>query len=251
MLFIVTPTYNVEDTIEITARSVFGQSDSNFTWVVIDDCSTDSTLDRLRGVYEKFFCGTQKLPNFHLMKTAAHGCSLKSIKQAIYNWVLDDQDIVCILDGDDWLYGNCVETIKKTYEETGCWMTHGSYRVHPHGNLGEFSFQYPNRVLENGDFRKYQWGASHMRTFKYGLWRRIDQNDFLDKNGNVYTMTGDLAMTFPMLEMAREHVSFISKPIYVYNSTNPLNDHKIDNRRQIEIEKEIRSKPKYERLMSL
>jgi hypothetical protein len=41
-------------------------------------------------------------------------------------------------------------------------------------------------------------------------------------------MAGDLAFMWPMLEMSGlDHFRFIEDVLYVYNETNPLNEHKV------------------------
>ena len=61
-------------------------------------------------------------------------------------------------------------------------------------------------------------------------------------------MAWDLAFMFPMLEMAGHKSSYIKDIMYVYNVSNPLNDHKVDNALQINLEKEIRGKKPYARI---
>jgi len=53
---------------------------------------------------------------------------------------------------------------------------------------------------------------------------------------------------FPMLEMAGHRSHHIADILYVYNMSNPLNDHKMDNIYQVSLEKEIRNKKKYSKV---
>ena len=46
------------------------------------------------------------------------------------------------------------------------------------------------------------WMASHLRTFRHDLWLKIEDSDLRDNDGNYYPTTWDLAIMFPMLEMA-------------------------------------------------
>ena len=68
------------------------------------------------------------------------------------------------------------------------------------------------------------------------------------KKGDFYDVTYDQAIMLPLLEMAGEHVKFISSVLHVYNKENPLNVDKIKTTKQAQTAKEIRSKPKYPRL---
>jgi len=64
-------------------------------------------------------------------------------------------------------------------------------------------------------------------------------------------MTGDMAMLFPMIEMASERHAFIHEVNYVYNIDNNLNDNKVNPQLQRDIDAYIRSLPPYSRLDTL
>ena len=55
-------------------------------------------------------------------------------------------------------------------------------------------------------------------------------------------MASDLAIMFPMLEMAGNRQEFIGNILYCYNDSNPISDHKIRRKEQILSAKEIRQK---------
>ena len=50
VISVIVPTYNTALLIERTLRSVLAQSCQDFEILVVDDCSTDDTLDIVRGV---------------------------------------------------------------------------------------------------------------------------------------------------------------------------------------------------------
>ena len=77
---------------------------------------------------------------------------------------------------------------------------------------------------------------------------KINIEDMLDDDGEFYKMTCDLAIMFPMLEMAGENSKYIKDILYVYNNSNPLNDHKINNQYQLKLEQEIRNGRKYNKI---
>ena len=77
----------------------------------------------------------------------------------------------------------------------------------------------------------------------------LEGNDLSDEDDNFYEMTWDQALMFPMMEMARERVRFVSDILYIYNDDNPINDHKVDRQKQIDTGERIRSRhAKKERL---
>ena len=87
--------------------------------------------------------------------------------------------------------------------------------------------------------------TSHLKTFKYHLFKKINRTDLLDNNGKHFTMAGDLALMLPMLEMAAFKSKFISDILYVYNRSNPINEDKVKHSLQLKIEKYIRAKNRY------
>jgi glycosyltransferase involved in cell wall biosynthesis len=159
------------------------------------------------------------------------------------------EDIVVLLDGDDWFeHADVLDRVMREYDQ-GAWMTYGQYRIHDpqsplHGRKG---------VCKHfvGDVRKEDFAISHLRTFRAALYKRINPADFFDKEGRFYTVTGDMAFMFPMYEMARDRAHFIPDVLYVYNRETPFNDFKQCRDQQLAVEKEIRAKPPYDRLTDL
>lgn len=50
MVSIITPMYNSELYIKDTVKSVLDQTYSNWEWIIVDDCSTDNSLDIIKSV---------------------------------------------------------------------------------------------------------------------------------------------------------------------------------------------------------
>tara|TARA_Y100000310_G_scaffold235174_1_gene238190 strand:+ start:769 stop:3273 length:2505 start_codon:yes stop_codon:yes gene_type:complete len=239
---IIIPFYNVEKWISTCIRSVKSQDYKDFMCVLVDDMSTDNSLSIIREEIKGD-------PRFKLIVNEQKKYALQNIYEGIQHTNPNDEDVIVTLDGDDWLASNSVLSIlNDEYEEHGCWITYGNYIEYPSWTHGKFSTNIPQKVIEENSFREHQWMSSHLRSFKYKIWRNIKKEDLLDSTGSFYRMSWDMAFMFPMLEMAGEKQKFISKTLYVYNRDNPLNDDKIDNRLQIQTENHIRSKDKYQKI---
>ena len=236
---IIIPLYNVEKYIKLCIRSVKAQTYDNFQCIILDDMSTDDSAAVIR----------REIGNddrFKLIVNTEKAYALKNIYDGINISNPSAEDIILTLDGDDWLASRDVlEKVNNVYKQSGCWLTYGSYAEYPSNRRGKFARQIPLSVINSNSFRNHEWCSSHMRTFKYHLWRQIKKEDLLDSEGKFYSMTWDLAFMFPMLEMAGHRSQYIQDILYVYNVANPLNDHKIDNSYQIKLEREIRQKEKY------
>lgn len=242
-VIIISAMYNVLPWVETTCMSIIKQhipTGMDYQWVVVDDCSTDGTFERL-----KELVGDNRRVTI-LRNTERMG--------ALYNWCqaidisdCEKDDIIIQLDGDDWLSGrNVLATVVAAYEDD-VWMTHGSYVEYPSMANGTFNIEYDDVVKSLGLYRTTGWAYSHLRSFKYGLFKHIDRQDFL-VNSEYPKMTGDLFLYFPMLEMAAERVKFIDSKLYVYNLDTPLNDHKVDHNLQLSLERECRTMQPYKRL---
>ena len=86
-----------------------------------------------------------------------------------------------------------------------------------------------------------------MRTWKAFLWRKIKEEDLKDENGEYWSVAGDLAFMYPMLEMSGyKHYKFLETINYVYNAENPLNDHKVNSQSVFSVCNKIRKKEKYD-----
>lgn len=239
---VIIPFYNAEKWLSRCLRTVKAQDYDNYRVVIVNDCSTDNS----KSVIEREIEGFGKFE--HIVMTE-NGGALNSTFTAIEHINPDDEDVILVLDGDDWFAKkNVLSTLNNVYTNNDCLMTYGSYIEYPSGQRGKFSKQLPELVIKNKAFRKHQWMTSHLRTFKYKLWKNVRREDILGSNEKIYAMAGDLPVMFPMLEMAEERSFFIEDILYVYNRVNPLNEDKVNHDLQLAIEYEVRNKPIYPRL---
>jgi hypothetical protein len=118
-----------------------------------------------------------------LVKNTDKKYALQNIAEAIASSGAQDDDVIILLDGDDWFASSLtLEHLNSHYKDKKCWMTYGSYIMHPHGIVGPEPSEYPKKVIENNDYRSDQWRASHLRTFRRHLWDQIDHKDLQDAN---------------------------------------------------------------------
>jgi glycosyltransferase involved in cell wall biosynthesis len=236
---VVVPFYNVEQWIKTCLSSAKKQTYKNFTCIVIDDISTDNSSL----VVEKFIKDDDR---FIFVKNTEKKYALRNIYDAILSANPSDEDIIVTLDGDDWFASEDVLNILNSYyNDENCYMTYGSYKEFPTNLIGRYAKQIPSNIINTNDYRNHEWCSSHLRSFKYKIWKRIDKQDLVDSSGQFYRMTWDLAIMFPMLEMCGNKAKYVKEILYIYNLNNPINDHKVDNTLQIKLEMEIRRKNKY------
>tara|TARA_R110000751_G_scaffold14408_1_gene46674 strand:- start:1919 stop:2668 length:750 start_codon:yes stop_codon:yes gene_type:complete len=242
---IIIPFYNAEKWISRCLKTVRAQDYENYRVAIVNDCSTDNSVSAI----EKEIKGNDK---FSLVTTEKNGGALNSTFTGIKHLQPAPEDVVLVLDGDDWFARKDVlKILDETYSNNDCLMTYGSYIEFPSNVRGKFSRQLPENVTKNKLFRTSPWMTSHIRTFKYKLWNSVKREDVLGSDGQIYKMAGDLPVMFPMLEMAEERSFFIKDILYVYNRTNPLNEDKVNHHLQLSIEDEVREKMIYPRLENI
>jgi len=235
----IVPAYNAENFIGTTLRSISWQEYDNYKVTIIDDLSTDNTYK---------IATKEKDPRFKTIKAKEKNYALKNIYLAIEDSDPKDDDVIIVLDGDDWLSSTDVlNHLNQIYSEEDIMLTYGSYEESATGKRGVEPSQYPEDVIKNNTFRKDQWRASHLRTFKYKLWKEIKKEDLLDEDGEYYKSAYDQAIMLPMLEMAGDKTRYIPEILHVYNNINPLHHSGEKERRQYETMLRIRKKSPYKR----
>jgi glycosyltransferase involved in cell wall biosynthesis len=155
----------------------------------------------------------------------------------------EEEDIIAIVDLDDWLSKRAFGKVAKTYEKhPDCLMTYGSYIKVSKGAKTKRSREYK----DGSNVRKAYWQASHLKTFKYKLYRHVPDEYFRDKRGGYIPVASDVALTIPLLELAGlDRARFIGKPIYYWRDKTP---YRTNRKKQIRWEKYIRSKKPLERI---
>ena len=150
--------------------------------------------------------------------------------------------MIGLLDGDDWLAHNKVLShVAKVYKKEDVWLTYGQYQLWPENRIGHCK-PYAAHVIKDNSFRHVQGQLpSHFRTFYAWLFQAIKLED-LQYQGEFFPVTWDMAMMFPMIEMAGEHHKCIPEVLYIYNIDNPLNDFKMHTDLQAKLDRHIRAK---------
>jgi len=174
--------------------------------------------------------------------------ALENRWRAIDGLALEPTDVIVAIDGDDWLaHPRALETVAKMYEDPECWLTYGQYVV-ADGRPGHCS---PYRTE---DYRREEWRAGHLMTFRAGLFKRLDDGDLRRPDGTWRKLAGDQAMMLPMLEMCgNARAKFCPEVLCVYNFANAF-EHTADAeglREERDAALEIRSFRPRERLVSL
>ena len=233
-MVILTTTYNCENFVEKSLVSIMTQRFGDFKCYITDDLSTDNTVE----IIKKTISGDDR---FVLIENKTKMYQPGNYNQVIRGLNIPDNEICVEIDGDDWLpNSNVLSFIDDVYKDENVWMTSGSFKYHD-GRPG-----FANSPKNFTNIRKQTFTLSHMRTWKSWLWKKIKEEDLKDDGGNYWSVAGDLSFMFPMLEMSGEkHFRYIPDVLYIYNESNPLNDHKVNMGKVTSTVNIIRNKVSY------
>ncbi len=238
---VVVPSFNNDAYFERNLDSIFSQEYKNYRVIYVEDASTDNTYSNVKEFIERH----EMQDRFTLIHNEINRKALYNLYTAVHSCKNDE--IVVLLDGDDWFANPYVlRDLNHYYENEDVWMTYGQYMRYPDSQMGMCA-PVTKEFLRKGEMRANKWQYSHLRTFYAGLFKRIQLRDLIDGN-NFFSSAWDLALMFPMMEMAREHVYFTPDVFYVYNYETPLTDAKIRLEQQEAIERKVRSMPVYQTL---
>lgn len=246
MFRIVIVGWKAEPYIERCLNSVLMQTIQDWTACVV----LDPTEDRTTELAESFVTTN---PRFNVISNSTRMYAIPNIIQSINEQRPSDDDIIVTLDGDDWFSGsNTLEIVKRYYDRNPeLLVTHGSWIPYPNPRANTNNGPYTADDWSKG-IRQVPWKASHLRTFKYKVWKHIKDEDLRGIDGEYFKVAWDLAIIFPMMEMAgQQRVQYISERIYTYNYETPYGDGKLRLREQEDTAHYISSKKPYDFIESL
>ena len=241
---IITAMYNFAPWIEENIKLLVRQKDPDFRCILVDDMSTDATVENARRAI-----GNDD--RFRLVVNQQRKFKARNVSDAIAMTGAEDDDVIVMIDGDDKLADEYVlSKLRDLYGNPDCWMTYGSC-LNARGQRTDVSCPYAEHVIRKNSYRTNKWLASHLKTFRYGLWKRIRPDAFVisrdeysaalrralltgkfrswykwrqipledlhDSTGRFIRRVDDKAFTFPMLEMAGPRAIFVEQILYVYN----------------------------------
>jgi glycosyltransferase involved in cell wall biosynthesis len=208
------PSYNNSDWIDYNIASVLNQTYTNWEVIYIDDNSSDDTLKKVTEL-------VGNNPKYTII-------SNKENKSGVCNFfgqfpLINDDDIVVHLDGDDWLIDEFVlENLNNLYNKTDCWMSYGGLVAWDGSNY----FQpFPLNTHHSDFVHKYKlyrhdvWRASHLQTYRGFLFKSIDLNVVKDlKNKQYYWHAADLAWQYAYMEISgKDKIQVVDFHTHVYN----------------------------------
>ena len=230
--------YNNEQNIHNNLISIIYQNNKNWNIIYTNDFSKDKT-DKLFNEIVKDYNITGKVKYIlnNTNKKQSY-CKFNSYKYC------KDDDIVIILDGDDWLSRNDVlSLLTNSYLKENCLALYTGYKIFIDNKIDKLvnGSDYPIEIKKSGEYRKYpSWKFTHIKTGYSNLFKNIPIN-YLKYENKWLDRCTDLAEYYSICEMAKEKVFHLNEICCIYNKNNSLlyqnsyyNDQSTNLRKNIE-----------------
>lgn len=216
----VVPCYNAQKTIKRMLMSVFCQTYDNWLILIRDDMSTDSTIGVIKNTcdeagvlwhgYEGDGTFATKFDKVIFWKNTEKFWEVKNVLSMINSDHVKEDDIICRLDGDDFLCDLCVlNDLNNAYNQSGAdcmWTAHRWADTHQ--NIS-------GPMPEDADPYKHPWVSSHLKTFRKSLITNVKDENFRGQDGEYIKRAGDQAIYLPVLHNAKKRL-FFPKVTYYY-----------------------------------
>lgn len=231
---VVSPVYNAENYISRHIVSVAAQNYDNYHHYIIDDLSTDRTVEVAMATIESL--PKRIRGRFTIVRNDRKKYAVGNQYETISS--LKGDPIVALLDGDDALVNDpeVFNFINKQYAG-GARFTYGSC----HSMVDKIDLiaqPYPKSVHQSKSYRKHMFNwvmpYTHLRTFEKSLFDEVDPSVFKDPStGNYWRAGGDNSTFYPLIERCEEsEIRAIQRVLVLYNDVNPLNDYKVNAEEQ-------------------
>ena len=216
--------------------------------IIVDDASNDGNAEYI----EQYIFACNQQHRVTLIKNKTRKRALANLYYALQ--LCQPDEIVFNYDGDDWLADDQVfNLINNIYQNPDVWITYGSFINWPTNQMG-YCKPFPQEYIDKQMFRKKWWMPGQLRTFYAWLFHQVQLKDLFFEGpyfqGQFFPANSDLAIYYPMMEMAGNHYQFIPEIIYIRNVATPINDFKANKDIQVLGSKLIREKPVYQLLES-
>jgi len=209
----VIPYFNCQEDITRTIYSMVSQSYDDWRAVLINDLSTDGTRD----VVHK---ACNSLPNhlrnkFTLVDNEEKHGEVRNTLRTVQT--IDDSDVVCRLDGGDWLTENdLLSILDSVYQDEKvevAWTAHRwSYTTR--------NISGPMNLSNGQTVYQHPWVSSHLKTFRCGSLKKVPVRNFKDDEDNFIMIACDQAVFLPMMHIAHSEgkkLQFVPIVGYHYN----------------------------------
>lgn len=209
---VIIPVYNVADTIEKCARSLFLQTKKEIEYIFINDCTPDNSVAILQALLTKGFPHLkEQVRIINLEKNSGQGTARRTGLELAHG------SYVAFCDSDDWVEYDCYE---KMYEVT----QHGTVDI----VICDWYDEFKHKTEIHHEKRlnpkpKEALRDSYKCYFKQYLWNKLIKKEILDNNRIQLEQGVNLwedELYLDQVFLKASSLSQVSIPLYHYNKSN-------------------------------
>jgi GR25 family glycosyltransferase involved in LPS biosynthesis len=210
--------YNNSLNIHKNLYSIINQTNKNWRAIYINDVSSDDTEELFINIMNE----TKMHDKFIYIKNETRMYQMYN-KYIAYKLVRD-LEIVCILDGDDWLlHDNVLDILNHYYTTTDYKIITSHFKKYENGIILPESSStkfYSDIELKKNTLRyNTNWYIRHLKT-GYGIYFKSIPKEYLTYEGKWLHICTDCAEMYSAIELAKGKILQIQEPLYVYNTDN-------------------------------
>lgn len=207
---IIVPVYGVERYIEECAESLFSQTYDNIKFVFVDDCSPDSSIERLQSVINKY---PEREENVTILRHETNkglGASRRTALDTL------DTPYCTIVDSDDVLRPDAIEKLMKKMLSSAANVVDGAYAEYRGGIIG------PSYLPYNGDDRSHLRKILCQNIVSNRVWGRLYKTELLRSVHSPFIEGIDYSEDFcATARLASQmHRVWIDDVVYLYRTDN-------------------------------
>jgi glycosyltransferase involved in cell wall biosynthesis len=230
--------YNNEENIKKNLLSVINQTYKNWNAIYINDASNDKTEELFFYYINKYNC----YDKFKYIKNYENKGQMYN-KYHAYKMV-NDLDIVCILDGDDWLsHQHVLSKLYEYYSTTDNKIITSNFNLYKNSEIinGSINKKYNKNVVKNRSIRYESfWGFRHLKT-GYGFLFKSIPKKYVTINNNWLKICTDMGEMYAISDLT-SNILCTDDIFYIYNYDNSIkyptsyynNSSQYTNRKEIE-----------------
>lgn len=229
---VVVPCRNCENYISECLASLQAQTFTGWTALVADDASSDGTSQAVAPFL--------KDPRITSRRLNERAWLMGNTLDALRSLELQPNDVVAILDGDDWIKPECLQRLWDAHQQ-------GFDLVYTDEDIEGQEHSIGAPLIPGAPVRKQTWRFSQLRSFKAYLFSLLPDSCFRDASGRYFRAAGDLSLYLPMAELAGpEKILFIPERLYHYRVHEQCN-FKVLRQEQLNNNWDIRTRHPFER----
>ncbi len=223
MVSIIIPLYNVEGYVSSALMSAFNQTVENIEYILVDDCSTDQTMDIVRRIVS----GSVRHNN---IKVICHkkNKGLSAARNTGMEYA--NGDFIFFMDSDDEITPDCIETHYNALKEMNADFTIANIRLEGAKSI------HIKPISDN--VKSIPLRTSYLkRMWSISAWNKLYRRSFLEENKLTFQeglLHEDILWSYKVVSKAKR-AAIVNKYTYVYKihrgsiTTSKNSKHKIDS----------------------